>query len=241
MGSRIELPSNVQSEIRTWAALRERIKVRRHAELIEFSDVIERQNAIARGLQGLPIAERFLLLPENSQPASVLDTSPTVVDYSQKPDSRSLLLNEEGVITLMTTRSDLLTQAGLDLWAERTNRSSWRLTRKSVELAVQHGRKLSELQTFLQERLPTPIPGFLQVALQGWTGAPVQANLMPVVLLQCTQPAALDALLKSGALKPHLIGRIGSDAILVKSADVDAVKTLLEWAGVQVSAKLLGS
>lgn len=237
-GSRVPLPGNVQSEIRTWAALRERIVVRQHADLIEFPDATQRQNAIALGLQGLPVGDRFLLLSENYKPLGVL---PDVIDYSHKPDKSSLLLAEDGVVTPLLNRSDLLTQGGLDLWAERESNSAWRLTCKSVEQAAQRGRKLPELQAFLQERLMVPIPGLLLVALQAWMGAPAEVGLSTAVVLQCTQPAALDALLKSKALKPHLLGRIGPDAILVKSADVDAVRAVLAWAGVPVSAKILGS
>ena len=238
VGSRVGLPGNVQSEIRTWAALRDRITVRQRADLIEFSNMAERQKAIGAGMAGLPVADRFLLLQESGRSTDAIRAIPTVLDYSHKPDSRTLSVAEDGVITLAATCSDLLTRGILDLWAERVSGAVWRLTRKSVEQAIQRGRKPAELHVFLQERLAAPIPGMLLVALQSWTSAPVNVSLATAVILQCTQPEALDAMLNSEALKPYLIGRIGPDTILVRSTEADAVRAVLVWAGVQVSAKI---
>jgi hypothetical protein len=236
--SRVGVPDNVQFEIRNWATLRERITIRQHADLIEFSNETERRNAIAQGLQGLAVADRFLLLAENYKPAGKI---PDIIDYSRDPDRRSLLLSEEGVITLGIDQANLQTLGGLDLWAERTGPSTWQLTRASVEQAVQSGRKLPALRAFLGDRIASSIPSLLLVALKAWTGAPAKASLSTVVLLQCAHLTTLEAVLESKALKPHLLGRIGADAILVKTPDVDAVKAVLEWAGVQVDTKLSGT
>ncbi|MCW3055311.1 MAG: hypothetical protein JWN14_4481 [Chthonomonadales bacterium] len=237
-GSRVGLPDNVTFEIRNWATLRERITIRQRADLIEFSNETERRNAITQGLQGMPLGDRFLLLPENYQPSRM---SLKIRDYSQKPDRRSLMVSEEGVIVRDTAIPDLVTPSVLDLWAERTNAFTWRLTRNSVEQALQRGRKLPDLQTFLQERTAHPLPALLLIALKAWTGTTTNASLTTVVLLQCTQPAVLDALLQSRALAPHILGRIGADGILVKSAEADKVKAVLEWAGVQVVARITAS
>jgi hypothetical protein len=235
-GSRVGLPGNVQAEIRSWAGLRERIVVRQRADLIEFADATEREQAITRGLQGVPVADRFLLLPENY---TLAIPTPTVIDYSHPPDRRSLLLTEEGVIIPGKPDLDLLTQGILDIWAERESRFVWKLTRKSVGQAAQRGRKYSELVAFLKERMTLPIPGLLAVALQAWTGSSAQASLATVIFLECPQAGLLDALFNSKSLKPHILRRIGSEGILIKSTDVEAVRAILEWAGIQVSAQTL--
>lgn len=142
-----------------------------------------------------------------------------------------LVLTEDGIVTPGTARMDLVTRGHLALWTEQEAQDRRRLTRKSVEQMIQRGRKVTELLSFLQERSSAPIPALLMVALQAWAGGTIEASLSTVVLLQCQQSAILETLLTSQALKPHLLGRIGPDAILVKSADVKKVKAVLDWAG----------
>ena len=242
-GSRVALPSNVVTEIRTWAALRERITLRRRAELLEFPDAASRQSALERGVSGLEVGERFLLLPKGHEKigkAALAGVTPAVIDYANEP-LRCLQASEEGVITLVAEPRDLLTPGTLDLWARRESDAAWRLTRESVTAAIGRGRTLTELMTFLQSRLTQRMPAILTVALRAWAGEPAAAGMGEFVVLQCRQSDLLDALLTSQALKPYLLGRIGPDTILVDRANVDKVRAVLNWAGIQVSTKIAAS
>ncbi len=236
-GSRVELPGNVVAEIRTWASLRERIRVRRQADLIEFSNAAARQRAIESGTPGLEVGERFLLLPVDYSKAAVAAVAPEVLDYTQKPP-RCLLVTEEGLLTCTTLSPDLLTPGFLEIWAERKSNISWQLTQKSVLEALRRGRTLAELMAFLRDRLLGILPEILVVALRSWAGEKTLANIAETIVLQCPQSGVLDAILASQTLKPYLLGRIGPDAILVRSSEVEKVRDVLKWAGIQVSAKL---
>ena len=240
-GSRIPLPSNVVAEINTWAALRERITLQRKADLLEFPDTASRQRAIEQGLSGRMVADRYLLLSE-PLPETVsgpLVKSSQFIDYAQKPVPACLEVTEKGTVTLIADQRDLLTVGYLNLWAQHDGEWTWQLTRESVTKAAQRGRTLTELLSFLRERVKRDLPGLLTVALRAWMGESIAAGVGEIVVLQCLQTDVLDALYTSSALKPYLIGSIGPDTILVKRADVPHVRAILDWAGIQIADKIL--
>ena len=233
-GSQVELPSNVAFEIRTWAALRGRIVLRRRADLLEFPDASARQKATAGGTAGLAVGERFLLLPGSGAASSNTDHVASSIDYLDPPANGSLLLSEDGLVTIVPEHSNLLTVGYLQLWASHERDEAWRLSRASVQQAIKSGRTLAELMGFLQARLKRAIPGILVVALRAWAGESAKAGMAEAVVLRCAQTEVLSALLAAQALKPHLLGQIGPDALLVKPESVAKVRAVLEWAGIKL-------
>ncbi len=61
-GAAQDLPQNVTATISEWAARRERIELHRQAQLLEFATPAARQRALADGLAGTAVGERFVLL-----------------------------------------------------------------------------------------------------------------------------------------------------------------------------------
>lgn len=247
--ARVALPSNVVAEIRTWATLRERITLRRRADLMEFPDSKARQRALDEGIVGQALGDRFLLLSA-PLPAAKLDSKLGVIDYEKPPLPDSLEVTEEGVITLSTQHSkdkkrpDLLTQGYLNLWAEQEKGMTWRLTRQSIANAVKHGRTVAELNNILRTRINKglkDLPGLLNLALRAWGKESIPVSLAEVVVIQCPQSPILTALVGSKSLRPYLLGSLGFDTLLVRRADVKKVRAILEWAGIQLSDTIIAS
>ena len=222
-GSRVELPTNVVAEIRTWAALRERITVRRSADMLEFPDAEERERAVTSGMPGVAVGERFLLLPGTFTP----------LDFPSRPAAGHIHVTEEGALTLAWERRDLLTIGYLTLWTERRGEDEWWFTRASVAAAAKRGRTVADLLAFLHDR-QSSIPGILLVALRSWAGESHGVKMTKAVILRCSKPEVMRAIVGSKALKPHILTRLAPDAILVDGESADEVRAILDWAGVHV-------
>jgi hypothetical protein len=234
-GSRAPLPSNVVSEIRTWAGLTERIKIDRRADLLEFANSDERQSAIDRGVDGLLVGDRFVLLRDIGKVTHIADTFPRTIDYAKQPGLKSVTVSEDGVITSPNEQSDLTTRAVLDLWASRQSDVQWRLTRESVAAAVHDGRSVQDLISFLRVCAAGPMPALLEVALRTWSGTPLRGGLGEVVVFRSSNPELLHGLLASAEIQPYVVGRLGHDRVMVKKGPgCDKLNALLEWVGVAV-------
>ena len=240
-GSEADLPQNVCIEIREWAALRERIALHRRGRLLEFPGPATRHAAQAQGVQGVPLGERFLLLPDLPPGQNAGDNGSGLefkrVDYSQ-PLPRCCSIKESGEIKLKTDHPDLLIEAQLDRWAERQPGSEWRLSQASVAAAVARGARIQELLELLASRLTNALPALLRVALLAWAGNRPAAELATVSLLRCRDPEVFRAIAASKALKPYLLGQIAPDLLLVDRSQLEALKERLAWAGLNVDDDL---
>ncbi len=236
-GSEAELPQNVAVEIREWAGLREKISLRRRGRLLEFRDSALRQAAAAQGLEGIPVGERFLLLPDLPPGKPAPDRNPgwdfKPIDYS-RPLPRCLSANESGEIKLKTDHPDLMLAAQIERWAARKADGGWQLSQASVIAASKRGARIADLLELLSERLTHSLPRLLRVALLAWAGQRQQAELSTVTLLRCRNPEAFQAIASSKMLKPYLLGQIAPDVLVVDPTRAEALKERLDWAGLEV-------
>ncbi|MCL5960907.1 MAG: helicase-associated domain-containing protein [Chloroflexi bacterium] len=233
-GAGAPLPPNVVTEIREWRALRERMTLRRRARLLEFPDEQARRSALERGLEGVPAAERFVLLNGKLDPSEVAET----VDYA-KPLERCLAITEDGVIRLKQPPRDLLIGAQLARWAERTLDGKWQLTASSVGAAVKAGRRREDLLILLQGRLTHLFPPLLAVALRAWSGETLPVELAPVTILRCSHPELFAAIVHSGRFRPCLRGQLAPDVPIVDAERLSGLREALAWVGLSVSKDLV--
>jgi hypothetical protein len=240
-GSETDLPQNICIEVREWAALREKIALHRRGRLLEFPSQATRQAALGEGVQGFPLGERFLMLPDlpPGQAAGDNGSGRAIkrVDYA-RPLPRYCSIKESGEIQLKTDHPDLLIGAQLDRWAERQPGGEWRLSQASVAAAVARGERIQELLELLAVRLTNALPALLRVALLAWAGDPPAAELASVSLLRCRDPEVFQAIASSKALKPYLLGQIAPDLLLVDGSQLEALKERLAWAGLKVDDEL---
>jgi hypothetical protein len=228
------LPQNVEVEIREWAALRDRVVLYRQARLLEFADAEARQAALQMGLAAEPVGDRYLLLA----PDAWVPPSDSAIDYA-RPLPRCLSVSEDGQVRVSTPRPDLLIAAQLDIWAERARQDVWQLTASSVAAAVGRGWRVGNLLNLLDARSHKSIPRLLRVALRAWSGQQPTVRLATVTVLKCPTPEVFEAVKTSARLKPYLCGVLAPDLLLVDTAQVDAFRSDLACAGVEVVDRLL--
>lgn len=234
-GTGIPVPQNVEIELRTWAGLRDQMQLRRRARLLEYPDAQARKAALAQGIAGTPVGDRFVLLDSAATfPANAITT---LLDYTDALP-RCLSITEDGSITLVKDTGDLLIRWQLDRWAEPTAGRTWRITAASTTARVKAGARPSELFGWLKERLNQPVPPFLNAALQAWTGVKHAVALAQVTLLRCQQPALLAAITQSEALRPFILKTLAPDLLLVHTRNVAALRAKLKWAGIDVEDAL---
>lgn len=248
--SRVPLPSNVVAEIRSWATLRERVTLYQKRDLLEFRDAKAREQAIAGGLTGSALGDRFLLLeksvatdyvtqnsrhPATQKPAGQSKTQKInlrLIDYAEPPVLGSITVTERGEVTLVSDVFNLLTRSTLDLWAERIGENRWQLGQPRLREVVGKGRTHTELEKFLEERMSTKLPVLLKMALRNWVAAKTSLKLGDALVLQCRNAETVAELLASPALKPYIIGILGPGTLLLKRDHLQEVEKLLSWAGV---------
>lgn len=232
-GAATEVPQNVLTEIRGWAGLRERITLRRRAHVLEFADVTERDAALAHGLSGAAVGERYVLTNGTA-------TQPVKrrIDY-HAPLPACLTISEQGVIEVTAAVHDLALTRQLGRWAEQQAAGRWQLTAQSVAAAVCASASVNELFQVLHERLATPLPPLLAVALRAWAGAAPQVNLAQATLLHCPDLHVLEALEATQHLQPYLRGRLGPELLLVETSGLEELRAWLAWAGLEVGTAIL--
>lgn len=233
-GTAMPVPQNVEVELRAWAGLREQIHVRRRARLVEYPDTQARKVALAQGIAGTPVGDRFVLLDGATFPTNAITT---LLDYSDALP-RCLSVAEDGMITLAKDPGDLLIRWQLERWAEPITDRTWRITAASTASRVKAGTRPTELFGWLKERLTHPLPPLLNVALQAWTGAKHTTALAQVTILRCQQPALLAAITQSDMLRPFILKTLAPDLLLVHTRNVAALWAKLQWAGIDVEDAL---
>ncbi len=227
-GTAVPLPQNVVVELQGWAALREQIQLRRRARLLEYPDERARQAALAQGLAGTPVGDRFVLLDGSARLPGEIKAR---LDYGG-PLPKCLSVAEDGTLTIAKPARDLLIEAQLDRWAERIAERTWRLTAASVASAVKAGTSIRTLFRQLEERLTRPVPPLLGVAMRAWAGDVHRVELATVTVLRCRLPAVFEAIARSEQLRPYIRGTLAPDLLLVDTQSIDALRERLAWAGI---------
>jgi len=230
-GSHVALAQNVAVELREWAALRERITLRRAVRLLEFPSPNALQAGLARGLQGRVVGERFLLLP-----AAHPEIEHHLINYAA-PLPANLSASETGLIHWKRTPADLITAATLGKWAQPTQDDGWQLTRESVSTMLKSGKKISELLNLLRSRLKH-LPPLLELALQTWANVKYGVELEAVIILQCPQEKVFQVILSSPLMLSYLDGYLYPAWVFVKRDRLEEFRQRLQWIGLDVSEKL---
>jgi len=235
-GGHAPLPQNVTVEIREWADLRERITLRRRANLLEYSTPHELQMALKKGdAVGRVIGDRFLLVDCFTDNISLRE--PMRIDYAL-PLPKCLNVDEDGQIRLKHRQPDLMIEPQLNQWAECQLENNWQLTANSVAGAIKRGLRIKQLFTLLDERLAHKLPAILELALRSWGGESHSVELETVVVLRCPEERIFQAVLYSPKMKKYLKGYLYPDLLFVDSLQVEIFQAQLVWLGFSVIEQL---
>jgi hypothetical protein len=243
-GSRHTLPPGVARTLGDWAARRERLTVRLDASVIEFPDASARDAALAGGkIKGASVGARFILTEQSEQTIKRSAALGGVIGYEPQPP-RSLIIEDDGVVTINPARRDLLIAGELAAVAEATEDPlRWRITRESVLAARARGWTAEEVIDRLENRAAgLVLPLFLRYAIQGWRGNRNEAGptaLTTAPLLQTANAEVANAICQCGFLRPHLLARIGACAVLVKPESVKELRKLLDEYGFEPGKEIL--
>jgi hypothetical protein len=232
------LPQNVMVELREWAALRERITLHFKTSLLEFPTARDLQEAIAQGLAGKPVGERFLLLEKDgADQAQAVGQAVTRINYAQSLP-KHVTIGENGKIYVRHSSHDVIIHAQLDQWAVRRSDFEWQLSADSISAQVRLGRKITELLGLLKERSTAPLPSLLEIALRSWAGEKHQVELDAVIVLHCPQEQLFQAILTSQMMRPFLKGYLPPNLLFIDKEQVEAFRAQLDWLGCAVSDDL---
>ena len=229
-GAKVDLPQNVEIDLQQWGGLREQITLRRTTRILEFIDAETMQAAIAAGLQGRAIGDRFVLLDENTPLVGA--TIQKQLDYN-RPLEPCLTVTETGEVRQTKAVADLLIATQLQRWMEARAECTWILTQASVSQAAQMGNKANDILDLLETRLTHPLPPLLKVALSAWAGKPPLVEMAEIIVLRCTNPDVFKAIATSKKLRSHFVGQLAPDLLLVQRAQLKKLERDLASLGIQ--------
>jgi hypothetical protein len=234
------LPPAVLDSLRTWANKRDRIAVYPSATLMEFASAADLNEALARGLEAVRIADTLAIVPSEDDIDFKHFRLTGTRDYALPPQ-KCVFVEPDGVtLTVDLSRSDLLLESELPRFAEplerggsANGRRQYRLTPASLGAARASGATLANLETWFQQRTGNPISPAARLLLTGaQVGAPrVQRH----VVLHVELPELADGLLQWPETRSLLEGRLGPTALIVAEGRLAELRDKLKAVGVQLS------
>lgn len=233
-----ELPPSLAESIRTWSRKRERLSIYADVSLFEFADGRDRQEAMDRGLDGVPLGERLLLIAEDQPDKLALLRITASRDY-RLPTEPCVSIDADGItLRVDLARSDLMLEteiarfADLIEVAERGGGRVYRVTAESIGRATQQGLRLSELEDWYLRRTGSPPPPSAQLLFRAAIGLSVRAESM--VILSTDSPTIAEGLLQHPTTRPLLGPRLGPAALTVPRNQQEPLREALGALGIDV-------
>jgi hypothetical protein len=223
-------PDNVLDALRTWANKRDRIVVYNSATVIEFSTPADLDEALRRGLIEVKLNDRFGLVRDEES----LDFRQFRLtgrrDYGDQPE-RCLSVDDDGLtLAVDPGRADLLLETELARLAvpleQNGERRVFRLTRASIQRALQDGWPLNEIDEWLTQRAGQPLsPAARLLAMPDET---LEFQVESCLVLHAPTPVMADALLQWPITRPLIRTRLGPTALAVTAEDLPRLREAIE-------------
>jgi hypothetical protein len=230
-----ETPPGVIQALKTWADKRERLTVYASATLLEFNTPEELQAALGRGLPGLPIADRLVLVADERdidfRHFRLLGTR----DYGLPPDQCVEVASDGVSLELDVARADLLLETELQRFAEpvpRDGRRVYRLTPASLAGGRDKGLSVRGLEEWFQQRTGQPLPPAARLLLADPDTPPLTVQRLLVV--QVPTPALADGLLQWPETKGLIQARLGPAALQIDERHLDLLHKKIQELGLRL-------
>jgi hypothetical protein len=232
-----EMPAAVVQALRTWADKRERLAVYAAAALLEFTNAADLQAALGRGVPGIPLSDRLLLVPNEADIDFRHLRLAGTRDYALPP-GQCVEVGADGVtLTVDPGRADLLLDTELQRFAEpaaagSTTRPVYRLTPASLGRARDAGLGFRMLEDWFLQRAGQAVPPAVRLLFAGGEGGPASARRLLVVEV----PTALtaDGLMQWPETQALIQGRLGPTALAVAEANLEPLARLLAGLGLEL-------
>ena len=229
------LPTTVLDTLRTWADKRERLQVYTSAALFEFNSTDELDAALGRGLPGIRLAERILLVPNERlidyRHFRLIGTR----DYSLPPD-QCVEIDGDGItLTIDPARSDLLLETEMHRFAEPVDRPGingrrqYRLTPTSLKSGRERGVNIPMLEAWFDKRVGRPLSPAARLLLTGPLMQPCRFK-RPLVL-QVETSGLADGLMQWPGTRSLIHSRLGPTALVVPEENVPTLRERLRELG----------
>lgn len=227
-----ELPDSVVQALRTWANKRERLAVYRAAYLMEFSSPEDLEAALARGVEGERLTDRFLLIPREEDIDFRHFRLVGTRDYSV-PSVPCVELGADGLqMRVDYTKTDLLLEAELERFAERRPVANgvmerhYEMTLSSLQQARQNGLSLRYLEEWFHARVGQSLSPAARLLFSGCDQPPMKLERMLVV--QVSDETLADGLMQWPKSRAMIRSRLGPTSLVIDENHLDCWRELIE-------------
>jgi hypothetical protein len=233
------VPPAVLDSLRTWANKRERITVYPAATLLEFAGPEDLNEAFARGLPAVRIADTLAVVASEEDIDFGHFRLTGTRDYARPPE-RCVQVEADGVtLTVDVGRSDLLLETELPRFAEpqagstANGRRQYRLTPASLGAAREQGLNVTTLEAWFQQRTGGPLSPAARLLL---TGAQIPApRLRRHLVLHVASAELADGLMQWPQTRPLIADRLGPTALVVDEGHLETLRRRLAEAGISLA------
>ena len=233
------LPAAVLESLKTWANKRDRITVYPAAVLMEFTTPDDLNEALARGLPGVRIADTLAIVVNEEAIDYKHFRLTGTRDYSLQPE-RCVSVESDGVtLSVDLARSDLLLETEAPRFAELIARSApngrrqYRLTPASLAGARAAGWSLPMLEQWFQQRTGGTLTAAARLLMVG--GQMDAPRLQRHLVLHVAAPELADGLMQWPETRALLEARLGPTALSVAEDKLAALSQRLAQLGIDIS------
>jgi hypothetical protein len=226
----------VLDSLRTWSNKRDRITVFPTAALLEFNSADDLNEALARGLPAIRVAETVAVVPTEDQIEFRHFRLTGTRDYALPPE-RCVTVEADGVtLTVDLARSDLMLETELPRFAELVDRAvpggkrQYRLTPASLARAREGGWGLSNLETWFSQRVGQPVTPAARLLLTGAQLPPPRLQTHLVLHVEVAELA--DGIVQWPATRALIEERLGPTALSVAEENLPALRARLAELGI---------
>jgi hypothetical protein len=233
-------PAAVLDLLRTWSNKRERITVYPAGTLFEFGSPADLEEALARGLPAVPIADTLAVVASEDGIEFRHFRLTGTRDYALPPE-RCVSVEPDGVtLSVDLARSDLLLETELPRFAEVVERTPvngrrlYRLTPASLAQARSAGMGVPALEAWFQQRAGQPLTAAARLLLTGPQGPSPQVRQLLVLQVSATELA--DGLQQWPQTRGLIEARLGPTALVVTEENLPRLRETLRAAGIAIGA-----
>jgi hypothetical protein len=233
------LPPAVLDSLRTWSNKRDRITVYPSATLLEFPSAGDLDEALARGLPGVRVADNLAVVASEAAIDFRHFRLTGTRDYALPPE-RCVTFEPDGVtLAVDLARSDLLLETELPRFAEALDgaradgRRRYRLTPASLAAAREAGLSEAALEAWCQQRAGQLLPPAARLLMTAGQAEP--PRLQRHLVLHVADPEVADGLLQWPETRGLIEAQLGPTALAVAEDKVELLRQRLRAAGILLS------
>jgi hypothetical protein len=233
-----ELPASVGQLLRTWANKHERISVYAAGTLFEFGSTEDLEEALARGLPAVRLAERLAVVANEAAVDFRHFRLTATRDYTLPPE-KCVAVEADGVtLTIDLGRADLLLESEVQRFAETVQRAGsngrrhYRLTPTSVAAGRGNGLTPQALESWFFQRVGQALSPAARLLLTGANAA--APELRRQLVLHVASEEIADGLQQWPGTRALVAERLGPTALAVAEEHIELLQERLDVLGIPV-------